>query len=234
VTDLKETRERLNQGPSNSSLPPSSQAPWVRDEAPEEAPEDEGSPPEPAAQAETGEKPQESVSALGEPAERPARKPGKQRGAPGYGRTQRLAVTETVHHRLEGCAACGREAAAQTPWTAYLSLDIERGEGETLGLRVTHTQHLFYEFRCPCGHQSRQSPYRGEDEGLWEGIGLSEWRLVGPTLGALIVALSYRAGVSARLAGHRAQLRHPAALRGRGRPGGGPGGGGTGRGGTGK
>jgi transposase len=85
VTDLKDARERLNRTPSNSSLPPSSQAPWVRDEAPEEAPEDEGSPPqagdEPAPQAETGEKPQESVSALGEPQERPARKPGKQKGA---------------------------------------------------------------------------------------------------------------------------------------------------------
>jgi transposase len=200
VTDLKEARERLNQSPSNSSLPPSSQAPWVRDEAPEEAPEDEGSPPqagdEPAPQAETGEKPQESVSALGEPQERPARKPGKQRGAPGYGRTQRLAVTETVHHRVEGCEGCGREAAAQTPWTAYLSLDIERGEGQALGIRVTHTKHLFYELRCPCGHQSRQLPYRGEDEGLWESIGLSEWRLVGPTLGALIVALSYRGRMS--------------------------------------
>jgi transposase len=105
-------------------------------------------------------------------------------------------VTETVHHRVEGCACCGREAAAQTPWTAYLSLDIERGEGEALGIRVTHTKHLFYELRCPCGHHTRQLPYRGEDEGLWEGIGLSEWRLVGPTLGALIVALSYRARMS--------------------------------------
>lgn len=203
VEDLKEARERLNQTPSNSSRPPSSQAPWVRDEAPED--EDEESPPqapgdEPAAQAESGEKAQGSVSEPGgQQTCPPARKPGKQKGAAGYGRTQRLAVTETVHHRAPCCECCGREAAAQTPqtpWTAHYRLDIERGEGEALGIRVTHTKHLFYEFSCPCGHHTRHSPWRAEDEGLWEGIGLSEWRLVGPTLGALIVALTYRARMS--------------------------------------
>ena len=30
LADLKEARERLNQGPSNSSRPPSSRAPWER------------------------------------------------------------------------------------------------------------------------------------------------------------------------------------------------------------
>jgi transposase len=141
VSDLKEARERLNQSPSNSSRPPSSQAPWVRDEALED--EDEQSPlqapgDEPAPQAETGEKAQGVVCEPGgQQARLPARKPGKQKGAPGYGRTQCLAVTETVHHRVERCACCGRKAAEQipqTPWMAYLSLDIERGEGQALGV----------------------------------------------------------------------------------------------------
>ena len=30
LADLKEARERLNQGPTNSSRPPSSRAPWER------------------------------------------------------------------------------------------------------------------------------------------------------------------------------------------------------------
>lgn len=30
LTDLKELRERLNQGPANSSRPPSSRSPWER------------------------------------------------------------------------------------------------------------------------------------------------------------------------------------------------------------
>lgn len=33
LTDLQEARERLNQGPTNSSRPPSSQAPWERGSA---------------------------------------------------------------------------------------------------------------------------------------------------------------------------------------------------------
>ncbi len=75
VSDLKEARERLNQSPSNSSRPPSSRAPWVRDEAPED--EDEESPPqapgdEPAPQAETGAKAQGTVSEPGGQQARPA------------------------------------------------------------------------------------------------------------------------------------------------------------------
>ena len=42
LADLKEARERLNQGPTNSSRPPSSRAPWERGETvaePDEAAE---------------------------------------------------------------------------------------------------------------------------------------------------------------------------------------------------
>ena len=40
LEDLKEARERLNQNPSNSSRPPSSQAPWFRAQEDEEDTED--------------------------------------------------------------------------------------------------------------------------------------------------------------------------------------------------
>ena len=35
LDDLKEARDRLNQGPENSSRPPSSRAPWERGASPE-------------------------------------------------------------------------------------------------------------------------------------------------------------------------------------------------------
>ena len=35
LADLKEARERLNQGPTNSSRPPSSRAPWERGRVPD-------------------------------------------------------------------------------------------------------------------------------------------------------------------------------------------------------
>ncbi len=202
LNDLKEARERLNQGPSNSSRPPSSQAPWEsseeRKEEGEPSTEDPGSgedePEVASGQAEN------AVAAPDTQEGAPKRrKAGKPKGSPGYGRTQRVALTHTVDHRVERCEICEHEAlecAEQRPWTAYTSLDIEVGEGDALGLRVTHTQHLFYEMSCGCGHTTRQYPHRGEADERWEGIGLSEWRLVGPMLCALIIALTYRARMS--------------------------------------
>lgn len=205
LDDLKEARERLGQNPSNSSRPPSSQAPWVVPDEKEveeasdreKAPDDEDAPEPDEAQE---EKPPEAGSRECAGAGAPApRKAGKQPGAPGYGRTQRLAVTQTVHHRPGCCAVCAREAQEQTEytaWTGYDTLDLEVGVGEALGLRVTNTRHLFYDMACVCGHQTRETPYRGPDDSLWESVALSEWRLVGETLCALIVALSYRARMS--------------------------------------
>ena len=202
LNDLKEARERLNQGPSNSSRPPSSQAPWESSE--ERMEEDEPSTEDPG----SGEDEPEVASGQAENAVAASdtqegapkrRKAGKPKGASGYGRTQRVALTHTVDHRVERCEICEHEAlecAEQRPWTAYTSLDIEVGEGDALGLRVTHTKHLFYEMSCGCGHTTRQYPHRGEADERWEGIGLSEWRLVGPMLCALIIALTYRARMS--------------------------------------
>ena len=91
LADLKEARERLNQGPSNSSRPPSSRAPWERGEplTPVEAAE-EPLPvaAEPVAAAPAAGPPTEVPPAAIKRAATSARKPGKQPGAPGVGRTQ--------------------------------------------------------------------------------------------------------------------------------------------------
>jgi transposase len=215
LSDLKEAHERLDQNPSNSSRPPSSQAPWISNESAEDDEDDE--------EAGQGEKEQldellraKERSEATEPeedgaesaqeaapaqtdAEEPARKAGKQKGAPGHGRTQQLAVTDTVHHRPGSCEICGREAqesSAHKPWTGYYTLDVKVGDGDTLGMQVTNTKHLFYELTCECGHCTREVPHRCEDDALWEQVQLSEWRLVGETLCALIIALSYRSRMS--------------------------------------
>ncbi len=71
LADLKDARDRLNQGPENGSRPPSSRAPWERQgggrESDAEADAD-------AADSDLGAKPAEA---------KPARKVGKQPGAPG-------------------------------------------------------------------------------------------------------------------------------------------------------
>ena len=151
LEDLKEAREQLNQGPSNSSRPPSSQAPWESGEELEQ--EDEPSSDEAISGAEDagiGEEEAEAASGKVGPntPEGAAKrcKAGKQEGTPGYGRTQQVAVTHTVDHRAESCEVCERAAnedTEQRPWTAFSSLDIEVSEGEELGLRVTNTKHIF-------------------------------------------------------------------------------------------
>lgn len=97
--DLISARDALNQNPSNSSRPPSTRAPWERSsekekevsaeiqktsDAQEQQEAASGS-----AQSTTGGKRCENHQSQKQPAyQEPKRKPGKQKGAPGYGRTQ--------------------------------------------------------------------------------------------------------------------------------------------------
>lgn len=83
LADLKEARDRLNQGPENSSRPPSSRLPWDR--------KDGGHDVEAGPEADTlvtiGDRVPEIAEA--KPADaKPPRKPNKPSGAPGTGRTQ--------------------------------------------------------------------------------------------------------------------------------------------------
>ena len=105
LEDLKEARERLNQNPSNSSRPPSSQAPWFRaqeDEEDTEDPsgdEDSEDPPDKATADSAADTPPgpsgRDSTHNGDSKDTPARrKPGRQPGAPGFGRTQKLTVTD--------------------------------------------------------------------------------------------------------------------------------------------
>jgi len=208
LLDLKEARERLNQSPKNSSRPPSSRDPWERNNGSETSEEegllaqdgDEGVPESTVNVDGDADEEKSESKKFTKPAkqkDQPARKPGKQPGSPGYGRTERIALTDTVDHHPTTCALCGREIGdTGTPWTAFDSLDIEIGRTDALGIRVTNTRHTYYEAPCLCGHTTRTQPHRANDDPLWETVALSEWRLVGPTLCALIVALTFRSRMS--------------------------------------
>ncbi len=52
--------------------------------------------------------------------------------------------------------------------------------------------HRYYEASCVCGHHTRARAGQGAVDPLLTGIELGEWRLVGPGLAALIVALVFR------------------------------------------
>ena len=178
LQDLKEARERLNQNSRNSSRPPGSDAPWENiggnlendsddDDAAEGGGEDtEVS--EASGDAEEVGVEQTEVGRLGDDtsdqtdAKMLKRNPGKQPGAPGFGRQQQLPVSACEEHRPTHCACCGKgfkEVASDShAYTGFYTLDIEWGDPEAPGLRVTNTQHIYHETRCECGHLTREEP----------------------------------------------------------------------------
>jgi hypothetical protein len=125
------------------------------------------------------------------------RKPGKQVGAQGFGRTQKISVTELQHHYPSFCACCGKplSTGAAIAYTAFETLDIEWADTLRPGIYLTNTKHTLYEASCSCGHMTRKEVHRSTHELLPE-IHRSEWRLVGAGLAALIICLSYRMRLS--------------------------------------
>ena len=129
LADLKEAWDRLDQGPDNSSRPPSSRAPWERQgSTPEsdEAPEDH----------QLDLAPAEAQPAEAKPAEaKPVRKPGKQRGAPGIGRTQVFQAHEERPHYPEVCAGGGRplERVGAVAYTGFQAVDLHGDGSRTAG-----------------------------------------------------------------------------------------------------
>lgn len=134
--------------------------------------------------------------------ETPKRKPGKQPGAPGFGRTQVFEAHETRIYRPEVCAGCGTAlpaAASSVAYAGFQSIDLVWGDAERPGLYLHITDHRLHDGLCDCGHRTRARPGEGlvEDARLGE-VALSEWRLVGPGLATLIVALHLRFRMSHR------------------------------------
>jgi hypothetical protein len=201
LDDLKEARERLNQNPDNSSVPPSSRPPWSRNKPPavdaaEPAP---GPLPKDVAPEDATAAQRKSPKAKDTPASRP---PGKQKGAPGHARTQVLAVTHTEDHYPDHCVLC----AAALPhehgvcYTGFQVVDVTFGEPDHPALGVISTEHRWFATPCHgCGHVTRCEPYRAPPAGGdWAGVEITEWRLIGPALAALLVWLHFRMHLSVR------------------------------------
>ena len=214
VEDLKEARERLRQNPTNSSRPPSSRAPWERPTAGDADADGRDEATTPAPDTDQPEEASTLPAAASDPpatpggeraaakSEQPKRKPGKPPGAPGFGRTQVFQAQETLTHRPETCAACAAALPGDAPSVAYVgfqSVDLVWGDPAQPGLRLQVTDHRYHEIGCACGHRTRARPGAGlvMDPTLAP-VALSEWRLVGPGLATLIVALHLRFRLSRR------------------------------------
>lgn len=206
--DLQEARERLKATSQTSSRPPGSDLPWRgrsseaenAEELADAAPEVPGNEEVEGGEAPTETSPEPADGALTDSSTNKPKKPGRRMGAPGHSRHLSLPISETVVHRPEACARCGRvlEPEAFVARTGLYVLDVESTAGGGLqGLQVRHDKHLYGEIDCPCGHVNRTEPGRCPVEPLWE-VELSEWHLVGPMLVSLIVCLSQRMRLSRR------------------------------------
>ena len=200
LTDLKEARERLNQNSHNSSRPPSSEAPWEKDtqkdsgndseEVQEDTSDKKELPPTEKTNKPSTESPKNETE---EP-----RKPGKQPGAKGFGRQQKIAITDYKEHFPEICECCHQPLNDhfKKAYTAFETIDIVWADEKTPGLRLTNTKHTYYEITCSCGHITLKEPHRSNFHGTLQGISYSQWRLVGPGLVSLIICLTYRMRLS--------------------------------------
>ncbi|SEH06646.1 IS66 family transposase [Candidatus Venteria ishoeyi] len=214
LVDLKEARERINQNSANSSVPSGSESPWFHPANDTDSEEDDDTPIPPPPDETENNKTQASPeqdsqdnsdshnskeTSESKNSSEEQRKPGKQLGAQGFGRTQKLPITGVEHHYACHCAGCGQELTGDTPkraYTGFYTIDIEYGEPDKPGIRISNIKHLYYDSSCDCGHTTRIAPHREPPEELFEGIELTEWRLVGPALMSLIIFLNMRMRMS--------------------------------------
>lgn len=213
--DLITARDRLNQNPSNSSRPSSTRAPWDRgsknddfedDEDPDKVIDDPSS--SPNSELNDDEKEAETSASNSknpcnqQPTEEPLkgdkskkgheekkRKPGKQVGSKGFGRVQRLIVTQEILLKPECCKGCEKKFEADAQFRAtggYCSIDILPPESGKIGLSGSYTKYVFGAILCECGYETASIPHRAEKEPGWT-VEMGEWRLIGPKLLAFIV-----------------------------------------------
>ena len=211
--DLKEARERLNQNPANSSKPSGCQAPWDKggsddaDDLTADATDGKhalsnakGSPTDDTANHADHQTPR--TESMDDPQEKDQRKPGKQPGAQGFGRTQQLPVTATVNHLCGHCGVCKTDLSeVEKAYTGFYTVDIEFGSTDAPGLTLTNTHHRYYAGDCPaCGLHTQSKPHRAPpDQGNWQAVGMTEWRLIGPSLASMLVYMAYNLRITRRL-----------------------------------
>ena len=190
LTDLKEAHDRLNQNPTNSSLPPSSRPPYMgiiidddldadeeesmndthllKGKTSNNSDEDDltGSELVEENEQQDSQEAEENISDVIEASTVSSKgKRGKQFGAPGFGRKQVIPPGETEVHRGENCAACGASLSLDAPFVGRMGFDIleiELGCHEHPGISLTCTRHIYGETICECGHKTLTMPGHGE------------------------------------------------------------------------
>jgi len=196
--DLLCAHDRLHQDSTNSSRPPSSQPLWSKSQKEKDAASDDGSSSSPRSGSDQddvdpppshqGERNRQDPNAQAK------RKPGKQPGAPGFGRTQKFVDVREEIHRPVHCKGCNHPFPSDAPFvatTGFETIDLVLPEPGKIGITGQCTKHVYGTIHCECGFDTVSKPHRCAPETGWS-IDLGEWKLIGPMLLALIVFAKLR------------------------------------------
>ena len=88
-------------------------------------------------------------------------KPGKQPGAKGFGRMQKLPITQEIIHKPPSCSGCGEELNEVLPFHktgGHYTIDLELSEGDRIGLNAVCVKHIYGSVRCECGFENTTKP----------------------------------------------------------------------------
>lgn len=176
--------ERINSNSSNSSQPPSGDNPYQKPEEARVAKKDSESTPS-SKKKTIPQLPNSSKS---------KRKPGRQKGSKGFGRSKPLSISSIIPHYPIQCSACN-QALVKTESKPYMGHHVLELEKTELGLRIVCQLHHYYQSNCSCGHQSKSQPGVGITsliEGRTNDLKLTEYVLVGSSFASLIASLAVR------------------------------------------
>ena len=187
ATDLWSKQQ---QNSENSSQPPSKDNPYNSNNKTEES--------NPSSESESAPVKTEEKE-IGEKGSKPKkkkskRKPGKQPGGEGFGRSQPLKAEVIIPHYPDLCAACNHDLAESEP-VRYMGYYVLELEPELFGFRIVTQLHHYYRTTCSCGHCTHAKPGTGRVsvvEGRSQDLKLTEYVLVGPLLATFIASLSVR------------------------------------------
>jgi len=207
--------ERINQDSTNSSKPPSSDDPFrksnkkdIKDNTSQSAAMDKNNTSDDSessvdqVQNESDDENIETSPDSPNNNDKDKRKPGKQPGAQGFGRTEKPIPDHIEHHYPDQCVICNRplDSDGTVLHTGFYTYELERNPDDmSHAIIIDCTLHYYYSQVCSCGHTNVEYPGLGYEsiiEGRICNIKLSEYTLVGPMLATFIAALNRNYGMS--------------------------------------